>query len=285
MKKMIEEIKQSLENLKDYTQVVLHKKSLKEVKKEKIHVWLKENMQDYFPPHIKITDDLIVNIDHDVILRGKKLTRLKVRFGQIGGNFDCSQNELISLKGCPETVFGHFSCADNNLTDLLGGPKQVLGAYDCSHNKLASLQGIAEGINDDLNISYNKLTTLEHGPVLVKESFHCIENQLKNMQHCPHVGRTIYASENPLNDLTDLKKKSFKLIKVDNTAIVKSGLSNYLESDMLEHSSDKAFEGQYVSKEELTSAYERQRITETYQNLDKKLEEKTPVTNVKKIKI
>jgi hypothetical protein len=65
------------------------------------------------------------------------------------GEFDCSNNNLASLVGGPETVFKKFTCSGNQLKDLVGGPKQgensgnqnVITLYDCSNNKLESLNG------------------------------------------------------------------------------------------------------------------------------------------------
>ena len=40
---------------------------------------------------------------------------LPVRFGNVAGYFNCSQNELTNLNGCPISVGGNFNCSSNKL--------------------------------------------------------------------------------------------------------------------------------------------------------------------------
>ena len=62
--------------------------------------------------------------------------KLKVSFGTVTENFDCSKLHLQSLVGVPIIVKGHFSCANNDLTSLEGEPMEVGQAYWCNGNKL-----------------------------------------------------------------------------------------------------------------------------------------------------
>jgi hypothetical protein len=55
------------------------------------------------------------------------------------GSFNCSHNELISLKGAPEKVTFSFDCSYNKLKTLKGAPKKVLMAFDASNNNIISL--------------------------------------------------------------------------------------------------------------------------------------------------
>ncbi|MCQ2966842.1 MAG: hypothetical protein MJ250_08945 [Alphaproteobacteria bacterium] len=50
------------------------------------------------------------------------------------GDFNCSHNQLTSLKGCPEKIGGEFDCSQNQLTSLEGCPKKVEGKFSCSGN-------------------------------------------------------------------------------------------------------------------------------------------------------
>ena len=53
----------------------------------------------------------------------------------VKGDFNCSNNNLTTLKGCPIKVGGDFSCSYNILTTLKGCPKEVGGYFYCSRNE------------------------------------------------------------------------------------------------------------------------------------------------------
>ncbi len=61
-----------------------------------------------------------VNVAGYVSLHNLDLDRLPVRFGAVGGDFDCSDNWLTTLEGAPHTVGGHFYCSRNRLSSLVG---------------------------------------------------------------------------------------------------------------------------------------------------------------------
>ena len=68
-----------------------------------------------------------------------------INFGEITGNFDCSDLGLTSLKGAPQKVGGNFKCYKNQLTSLEGAPQIVGGIFNCYGNpSLHSLDGIGE---------------------------------------------------------------------------------------------------------------------------------------------
>lgn len=52
---------------------------------------------------------------------------------EVSGNFNCSNNNLTTLKGTPEKVGGGFNCNDNNLTTLEGAPEKVGGDFYCNN--------------------------------------------------------------------------------------------------------------------------------------------------------
>lgn len=86
-----------------------------------------------------INEDLTVDVDVNVDLRHKKLEKIPVKFGKVGGSFSCRNNQLTSLEGCPEKIVGDFGCSYNQLTSLEGIPKSVGGDFLCYENKLTSL--------------------------------------------------------------------------------------------------------------------------------------------------
>jgi hypothetical protein len=56
--------------------------------------------------------------------------------------FSCADEQLTSIKGCPQIVKGDFSCSYNNLQSLQYCPQIVKGDFYCTGNKLQSLQNI-----------------------------------------------------------------------------------------------------------------------------------------------
>jgi len=76
-------------------------------------------------PKVSSLDDLEgvtepVNVTGNVDLRKLALARLPVKFGEVGGYFYCSRNQLTSLEGAPSQVGRYFDCSYNKLTSLVG---------------------------------------------------------------------------------------------------------------------------------------------------------------------
>ena len=103
--------------------------------REQIEQWLKKYKIENYTIH----DNLVVDVDGDVNLYGKKLKELPFQFGKVTGSFDCSNNQLTSLQYCPTTVGGRFDCSNNQLTSLQYCPTTVGRFLDCSDNQLPSL--------------------------------------------------------------------------------------------------------------------------------------------------
>ena len=99
-----------------------------------------------------------VNVTGDVSISGLNLTEIPIKFGKVGGNFDCSHNKLKNLKNAPKKVGRGFRCEFNQLTSLKGSPKIVGEEFCCS---------------------YNQLTTLDTAPNKVGGWFDCCENKVK----------------------------------------------------------------------------------------------------------
>lgn len=170
-----------------------------------------------------INEDLTVDVDGDVDLKGYQLTHLPVQFGEVQSTFQINLNHLTTLKGCPKYVGGYFYCDDNNLTSLEGcptyiggdfhcdynklkelryGPDRVGGDYVCSNNELTDLVGLPlHTLNSDLNCQNNKLTTLEGIPQLVKGKIHCQGNKLESLLFAPKKPWNYY--DNPCTKIYD----------------------------------------------------------------------------------
>ena len=136
-------------------------------------------------------------------------SRVKVR--KIVGNLECRFLDLTSLPAwfqSIEEVTGWFDCSDNQLTSLEGSPETVGGSFRCDNNRLTSLEGSPQTVGGWFYCYSNKLTSLEGGPQTVGGSFSCSNNQLTSLEGCPQtVGGSFYYHSNKLTSLQGLPKK------------------------------------------------------------------------------
>ena len=79
-----------------------------------------------------------IEVIGDVDMRFMKLTEIPVKFGKIGAHFYCSNNQLTTLKNCPDVVYYGFDCSYNKLTSLEFAPTSVWGDFYCSNNQLTN---------------------------------------------------------------------------------------------------------------------------------------------------
>lgn len=102
--------------------------------KKDVQAWLNEmGIENY-----TINKDLTVDVNHYVDLKEKGLKYLPVQFGVISGpssNFHIDSNELTSLLGSPYEVGGVFNCQNNQLTTLDYLPKTVKHLF-CGNNPI-----------------------------------------------------------------------------------------------------------------------------------------------------
>jgi hypothetical protein len=143
----------------------------------------------------------LVDVNGDLYCDHQSLPDFKgVRFGVVVGDFDCSNNQLTSLKGAPQKVGGYFTCSNNQLTSLEGAPQSVRN-FACFKNQLTSLEGAPQSVNGDFYCSGNKLTSLEGAPQRVEGDFDCSNNQLTSLKGAPQeVGWHFYCDANPVSD-------------------------------------------------------------------------------------
>ena len=90
------------------------------------HIKLFESFEDvesickkYGITNYTINTDESIDVDGNVNLYEKGLTKLPLKFGNVTGNFNCSYNQLTSLKGGPIKVGGEFYCSNNKLPKLI----------------------------------------------------------------------------------------------------------------------------------------------------------------------
>jgi hypothetical protein len=91
-----------------------------------------------------VNDDGLIDVDGDVDLSWYRLTEIPLVFNRVTGYFNCSRNNLTSLKGSPRWVGGWFDCYNNQLTSLEFSPDYVGGYFDCINNNLTDNYCIAE---------------------------------------------------------------------------------------------------------------------------------------------
>jgi hypothetical protein len=115
----------------------------------------KYNIQNW-----SINSEGLVDVVGDVNLYMFKLTKLPLSFGYVSGDFDCPDNKLTNLEGCPLVVGGHFNCNDNKLTDLEGCPKSVGGHFYCGYNKITSLRFAPEQVDGIVRVLPNPISDI-----------------------------------------------------------------------------------------------------------------------------
>ena len=96
---------------------------------------------------------------------------------EVKGNFDCSHNNIVSLKNAPEIVEGNFDCHSNHkLINLEGAPKFVGGDFRCFKDKnLTTLKGAPKEVHGSFDCRDNQLISLEGAPEIVDGEFFCDE--------------------------------------------------------------------------------------------------------------
>lgn len=144
----------------------------------------------------------IVDVYDSVDISFLNLSKIKVKFNKIYGDFNCSNNKLKTLLGCPEEVQGSFFCFNNKLKNLEYSPKKIHKDYLCFSNQLASLYGAPHEIYGDFYCSFNQLQTLEYSPKVVNGDYNCSSNMINSLWGSPKIIRNNFdCSDNVLHNL------------------------------------------------------------------------------------
>ena len=109
----------------------------------------------YYINNYTINDDMSISVSGNVGLGYYNLKSIPINFKEVDGYFNCSYNQLISLKGCPETVGGDFYCNNNQLTSLKYCPETVGGGFSCYDNQLTNFDGLPEFFEQSISIFGN----------------------------------------------------------------------------------------------------------------------------------
>lgn len=167
--------------------------------KDDIRRWLlKHGVKDF---HILKDNSVKVQGDVNFSKKLENLSKLPLRFHEVTGDFDISDNVLITLEGSPKRVGGSFLAYKNELTSLKGGPIEV---------------------GKNFIILRNNITSLEYSPVKVKEDYICSHNPLKSLVGVVDVGGNIFTNLFIENlKYQEFTYNSVKTYKYDGDAILK----------------------------------------------------------------
>ena len=137
--------------------------------KDEIIKWLdSNNIKNY-----KIDDNNHIDVRGNVDISDSDLKEIPVQFNIVSGMFNCSYNELTSLKGSPFKCHS-FDCSYNNLTSFEYSPLELFGNLIANNNKINSLKDFPiikveynrrkNGTivnNNQVNIAFNNISLLE----------------------------------------------------------------------------------------------------------------------------
>lgn len=119
--------------------------------REEIISWLNQ----YKIENHTINEDLTVDVVSFVDISEKLIESIPFQLNKIFGDFDCSHNNLTSLKGSPKYVEGYFNCNFNKLNSLEGCPKIGTNLF-CNKNKLTELNVNPEKIKGNIYCAFNR---------------------------------------------------------------------------------------------------------------------------------
>jgi len=150
----------------------------------------------------------LVDIDGDFDCTGKNLKNFNgLRFGEVRGSFNLSENNFTSLEGSPQEVEFGFYCRQNLLTSLKGSPRKVGGDFQCGGNDLTSLQGAPEEVGGQFSSWGNKISSLKGVPI-IKGHF--------RIGSTNPISSVIFPYEKEINDL-DISSKNMVLQMISQT--------------------------------------------------------------------
>lgn len=110
---------------------------------------IKEICIRYKIKNYTINKDGSIDVTDNVNLSFMGLSELPLKFNIVLGSFDCSDNELTSLKNCPIEVGEYFKCHHNQLTDLEYFP--IVEDYTRSFVGMNPLKSIS-GYNGNIDL-------------------------------------------------------------------------------------------------------------------------------------
>lgn len=118
--------------------------------------YLKESEQDFLTDHDEISAWLKrqhvtgyaiknsneVDVERNVDLSYYELRHFPIKFRKITGDFECSNNLLVSLQGAPDEVTNDFECYYNQLSSYEFLPKKIGRNLYLGNDRVTSLVDI-----------------------------------------------------------------------------------------------------------------------------------------------
>jgi len=193
-----------------------------------------EICMEYDITNYTIKGDGYIDVNGDVDLSDRNLTKLPLKFGKVSGDFWCHNNQLTTLEGSPNSVGSSFYCNNNQLTTLKGGPNSIGDNFFCDNNQLTTLEGCPHSIGGNFTCYYNQLTSLEGGPNSVGGRFWCNDNQLRTLKGSPRSVGSFYCQNNQLVKLESISDILYDIKYHDNPifTVCKGWLINDRNPDM-----------------------------------------------------
>lgn len=146
-----------------------------------------------------INKDYSIDVDDSVMLLGKFYNgKLPLNFRNINGSFTCTNNGLISLKGCPKIIEGFFNIGWNDVSELDYFPTKIDGSFTCSHNPLISFKGMEKcNISGSINCrnthieSFNGIPN-NHNGILDISIYDLPQRIISNRNYIPYIIKEQY---------------------------------------------------------------------------------------------
>jgi hypothetical protein len=140
--------------------------------------------KEYGIENYTINSDGSIDVDGDVDLWSRGLTKLPMKFNNVSGDFNCHYNKLTTLLGSPQSVGGDFWCHGNKFITLDGSPERVGGSFYCNYNNLTTLEGGPQSVGGDfyynVNPIYYKLGKIDYKSYIKQLNRDKILNELLN---------------------------------------------------------------------------------------------------------
>jgi hypothetical protein len=127
----------------------------------------------------KMNEAGLVDVEGRVVI-SKASTQIPIGFGHVSESFDCSDTNITSLAGAPQSVGGSFDCSDTRITSLAGAPQSVGGNFYCYNTKITSLEGAPRSVGRSFGCNSTNITSLAGAPQSVGGGFYCVGTQLVN---------------------------------------------------------------------------------------------------------
>lgn len=148
---------------------------------------IKKFCDNYLNTTYTINKDYSVDVHGNAYLRNAGLTKIPVKFNKIDGKFDCSLNELTSLKNCPNIVNGDFDFEENQITSLEYFPTHIQGKVNGSHNQITDISKIQNMNIKSLDLERNYLTNISPEQYKYTRTNRCPIDRFLGILSTPHL--------------------------------------------------------------------------------------------------